>query len=300
MTLNQRSAFVVINGLQLIQCVLPSRSEGSCTVYADAADNLYVMNDYGRLEISCVFYSSADVVDELRPWVATLTADAEEIALGQLPRAGGRTRVVSQYMRSHPRSLKLTVTYKEASAYAHPEEQQLIEFITTVMLNDHFKGEVPGFVRLSHLQHKLEGVEQYKRVVGSGKVVGHYQRNLQRFIACHPQSFSLLQIAGQEVLVGLSPSAAAAAETEPSWTLANPNEQDTIIVAEMEKVLQDGPVDMSQLLAQLQQNPSTRPFFRASSNNVVQFLKRHHQTFYIRSDPVHTTRVGCRRFEEDG
>jgi len=113
--------------MQLMQCALPTASEGICQVEAPAHENLRVTDDFGRVELSCVFYASSDITGEHRPWVASLSADEEEIELGQVPHAGGRTRIVSCYVREHPQTLKFSVTYRDSSSSTHPEEEQLVQ-----------------------------------------------------------------------------------------------------------------------------------------------------------------------------
>jgi hypothetical protein len=296
MSREQRSAFVLVNGLQMMECLLPSHSEGTCAVYANAYENLRVMDDYGRVEISCVFYASSDVTEEYRPWVATLTADEEEIALGQLPRAGGRTRVVCRYVREHPQKLKLTVTYQAGQTFSHPEEDELLNYIRLIMLNDELRCFEGGFVRLSHIQNKLESLDLYKRVVGAGRSVGHYNRSFGTFIAAHPEFLQLKQVPGGEASVALAPSVAKRTWTAEDCRRREQEDQrrDAAAVDELQRILDEGSLELPALLNRLREESAFCAILRPSSRNVVCFLEQHREQFWVTCDPVHTTRVGLR------
>lgn len=291
-------ALVVVNGMQLMQCALPTASEGICQVEAPAHENLRVTDDFGRVELSCVFYASSDITGEHRPWVASLSADEEEIELGQVPHAGGRTRIVSRYVREHPQTLKFSVTYRDSSSFTHPEEEQLVQEVRLMMLNDdiRFVDRPAGFVRLSHLRSKLEGLELYKRVVGSGNISGYYQRNFQAFVSSHPAVLRTQQSAGSEFLVGL----AADADTEAAlMNVSERREREAAALAAVRHLLDDGPLEIGQLLNRMRDSATARGLFRPSSRALVGFLERHCCDFWVRSDPVHTTLVGLRFDPED-
>ena len=286
-------ALVVVNGIQLMQCALPTPSERSCVVEAPAHENLRVMDDLGRIELSCVFYASSDIAGENRPWVATLSADEEEIDLGQLPHTGGRTRIVSRYVREHPQTLKFCVTYRDSPTFAHPEEEQLVQEVRLMMLNDdiRFVDRPPGFVRLSNLRSKLEGLELYKRVVGAGNISGHYHRNFQAFVSNHPSVLRTQQSAGSEFLVGL----AIDADTEAALhNVSDRREREAAALAAVRSILEDGPLEIGVLLNRMRESKAARGLFRPSSRALVGFLERNSCDFSVRTDPVHTTVVGLR------
>jgi hypothetical protein len=282
-----RKAFVLINGLQLIQCALPTPSEGSCVVETPAQAHLRVLDDFGRIELSCVFYASSDVIGERCPWVATLWADDEEIDLGHLPHAASRARVVCRYVRNDPKTLKLTVTFRDAETYPHPEEKQLLEVLRLVLLNDGLRSTDEGFVRLSHLQNKLEGLELYKRVVG--KDDQHY-RNLYSFVVSHPKALELQRVAGGEARVAL-----VGERPESRYVDDELHESlDREAVECLKTLTAEGDVDAVTALAVLGNCDGFRRMLRPSEQVIFRFLCSHSNQFLAKHDPIHSTRVGSR------
>ena len=299
-----RRAIVLINGLQLLECVLPTQSEKICFVQVAAHENLRVMHDHGRVELSCFFFASSAVDDERRPWQGTLTADDEIIQLGQLPQPGVGTRVICRYVKQHPRTLRLTITFLDSpnATCPHPEAGELLTIVRMVLLHDDLNQTEGGFVGLSKLKDKLEHLEVYRRVVGNDKD----NRNFHAFVVAHSEVLQLRPVAGQEAQVALQPSAG-----KPLWPAADVAARQTrdarrerAIVEGIHGIVREEDLPYPEVLAQVGTLPEFRSALRASTQTFTAFLRHNDEHFWIKNDPVHTTRVGRRdtldaRLEDD-
>jgi len=327
-----QAAFVLLNGRQLMQCQLPTPSEGQCTVYADAQSNLRVMDDTGRFELTCLFYASADVTSDMRPWVAELQIDdgAEKIPLGILPKVG-EPRVVSKYIKRYPISIALAVRFIGPSWYPHPEEEVLVEEIQLLLLARAYVGltdrPTDYTVRVPKLQAKLQPLGLYQRVV-----VEHYKGNFLAFLDRQP-NLSVVMIPGGDALVtvptpesvtpelralpaiaedsdavsGRSPSDSSShsgSDKEDSHALSTtigPEviEQDT--AAAVRSILErEGELSIRQLLDRIVAEVPAwqRRNLKASTHVFVRFLQNRSNLFWVKWDTVHSTRVGLVREEE--
>ena len=285
---SKRSAYVLVNGLQLLQCPLPTRDQQRAETCFPVCQRLEVMDDRGRFELSCLFYASVDVVEEWRPWTASLKADDEEILLGQVPDIRGETRIVCRYVPHHPENFTLSVTFTDAERFGHPDEGELIKAIRLILLHDDFR-RADGFVKLSHLHNKLDTLEVYKRVLGpTVQGLGHY-RNLYAFIASHSDELELKQNPGGEATVALRDRHAT-----PRIDSEERRARDQHAVSMLAGIVADRNVDATTALATLGHCQGFRETLRPSEQMLFRFLRSHDQEFFAQHDSVHTTRVGSR------
>jgi hypothetical protein len=280
-----RSAFVVVNGIQLIQCTLPTMSEGTCAVCNDAVDNLRVSNDFGCLELTCVFYASSDVSTQSeRPWIGELIIDDNyTMYLGQLPGGEKGSVTVSHWVISYPRTLEFRLTHQQKEFYRHPEEALLVEEIQALLRDERlFPGG--GCVPHTSIQSRVEKLECYKRIVTE-----HYKGKWFSFLSQQQGSIVLVPLPGEETRVGLL------GDTRPPRTGPSQADTEEALLTAVVQILESGDHTYVELLQKLEKvkafsdrlNPSQRILFR--------FLQSHSDIFWVKLDPLHTTRVGLVR-----
>lgn len=290
---NVRSAFVVVNGIQLIQCRLPTMSEGSCAVYRDASENLQVQDDYGRFEISCLFYLSSDVAGiSDHPWIGELVVDDKYcVYLGQVPGGErGPSIVVTKYLPKYPASLEFRIIYQNKDFYRHPEEDLLAEEIQLLLLDQRL---FPRGASVPHtnVQSRVENLEVYKRIIG-----GHYKGKWVMFLT-NQDSLSLSQVAGEETRVGLRRSSEP--PEQPPHEPHDEEKSDEALLEAVMRILQSGDLTYVELLQKLEQVPAFVDRLNPSHRILFRFLQSHTETFWVKWDPAHTTRVGLIRAHKE-
>lgn len=288
------SAFVVINGVQVLECRLPTMSERQCSVYSNADSNLRVMNDYGRFEISWLCYVSGEIAQlEHRPWVAELVVDeGVVIALGQVPGVQLPPTVVSRYLPQMPRSFQFRIRYDDSPWMPHPWEEELVNELRLVLLDQQLYP--PGApVSYSNLCSRVESLEVFKRVIEE-----HYKGRGNMFFLNHKDAFLCHQVPGDEMKVSLAfPAPQASASTSSAadpLTAPARLEEDEKILSAVTQILRPGPVTTAELLQRLQNSVFTT-HLKPSASILFRFLRAHRESFWVKWDPLHTTRCGLTR-----
>lgn len=282
-------AYALVNGMQLLKCVLPTASEGMCTVEANAQSNLGVMKDHGRFEVSCLFYAETNTPE--RSYVGELIIDGEVVYLGQLPGGEGTSQqsmIVTRYVNEYPRVLQLRLRYAERLSYEHPDEALLLQELEQ-LLSDGTLFPPQGSAPHTNVHNRLKDLELYNRVVTQ-----HYNGKWTAFLANHGDQVIMHKEPGAELHLVLSPNASAYKDVDQKaedLRVAQEHE----IVEYMIRVLSESDLEYRDLLERMGQLPAFTSQLAPSMTMLNRFLQANRDVFWVKKDPEHTTRVGLVR-----
>lgn len=305
-----RCAFALVNGIQLLQCAIPTMAEGVCSVEAEAQPMLQTMPDHGRFEVSVLLYSSLEVPRST--WVVELTVDDDSpIFLGQMPlmntaapetptqvapvnrnatmsreRERGPaapTVIITRYFRAAPRRLRLAVRYLDHPSYPHPDESILLDELLRVFRDERMYP--PGTLTPhTNLHNRLKDLTVYHRVVGE-----HYRGNWLRFLFEHAEAVDVHREPKQEYKLALANDPRPIV---PPLTEEQEGIKEFLVVSTLVGFLADGPRSYKDLLLEFGDVEAFTESLHASTHMLQRFLAARPDIFWLSKDPIHTTRVG--------
>lgn len=305
------SAHILINGLQLMNCTIPTESEGSCVTYADAGDDLTVMRDHGRWEISTMLYADMAWMPETKhaTLIGELVVDGDQVLhLGALPGPDQPSNVVTRFLSKPPSSLAFRVCHDLAKAAVHPDEDALVEEVLLVM-NDETVFPKGGSTAHHNVHNRVKDLEIYNRVV-----VKHYASRWTAFVANHPDDVTLIKLKDDKNSLTLGLGSRRNDEAEPRHeelhivhandvdSAEERNEAQKAVRAKNEAIVVDKMIqtlgeeatmmEYTELLRRLAVYPEFVTCLMPSLSMVQRFVSMHKDVFWVRKDPEHTTRVG--------
>lgn len=275
-------AYALINGLQLIQCVTPTQSERTCAVFAEALENLQVMDDFGRFEISCLYYGSSDLVAaSQRPYTAQLIVDGMTIDLGRLPGGDLAPLVVTRFVPEYPKSLELRVFFSETPSNRHPDESLLIDEVRSIVTDPH--SQIMGATTRATIHNRLKDLELYTRVTENV--------SFRTLLAQHPELVALDVLPNGEPHIVLAERLTEAKQSQAAHQVMR-KRQEKAILDKLLEILEPGDLDYRVVLQQMSALPEFTAALSGSGAILSRFLLTRPDVFWFRQDAQHTTRVG--------
>jgi hypothetical protein len=278
-------AYALINGVQLMQCVAPTPSERVCAVYSEAMDNLHVMDDYGRFEVSCLFYASSDIMPSItfqRPHIAQLVVDGRVIDLGKVPGGEVPAVCVTRYVAEYPKIFELRVQYSDSARYHHPDERLLVDEVRETV-SDHGLHTTTTYSPNS-VHNRVKDLELYARVIRT--------TSFKAMISNHPDRVAMEHLPNGQFRV-------VPAEDANKHVSAGAREIDGLrksheerIVAKLTEILEQGDLDFRVVFQHMAQLPEFKATLAGSTAVLSRFLLTRPEVFWFRQDAQHTTRVG--------
>lgn len=286
--MNCSCAYALVNGMQLLQCALPTASEGICTVEDLAQQNLTVMEDFGHFEVSCLFYAgSGQIVDPA--YIGELIVDDSVIYLGQLPGGEGpKSVVVTRYVTKYPKVLKLRLRYEQRTLYDHPDEELLLQEMVQ-LLSDPILFPSGGSAPHTNVHNRLKDLEHYHRVVTQ-----HYHGKWTSFLNNHQDKIRIHKEQHSELHLVLTDNLDCFRKVDQEAEVHRA-EQENAVVESLYSVLRERDYEYRELLQRMGQIPAFTSQLTPSMTMLNRFLQSNRDVFWIRKDPEHTTRVGLIR-----
>lgn len=177
-------ASVLLNGIQLICCNLPSLGE-SCRKVASAVD-MNVTGERGGVSVDALLTTTHCAAPGCE-WRGLLVCRGQEstetISLGTVYEENATSHFV-HYLSSQPCVFELEVFHEVCSKEVNPAEQQLVTKACTILQNPRLNygcGSLSSVV----LNNRIKECELYSRVVGK-----KYCGNFVDFLRAHPETFS--------------------------------------------------------------------------------------------------------------
>lgn len=285
---------ILINGLQLIACKVPSGSEQNCKVDSEALENLHVMGDHGRFEISTMIYSTMDLAkSQTANIIAELVVDKDIIIyLGQIPAGTEPGYTVSRYLNHVPKHFELRVKRENWLYYPHPDEELLVGEVLA-LLSDPSLFPLHGSAPHTNLHNRIKESECYQRVI-----INHYGGRWISFLNNHPYAIYTHRDPKLEMrLVAVADKSIFVSADIDHEEANRVNEAE--IVQKVFSILQGGEVEYSALLEKLTEVEGFTRGLAPSVTMLKRFLLSHDDIFWMRKDPEHTSRVGLLRFHAD-
>jgi hypothetical protein len=275
-------AYALINGIQLLQCVAPTPSERMCAVYSEPLDNLLVMDDYGRFEVSCLFYGSSDLIPAYqRNHIAQLVVDGQVLDLGKIPGGDVPAVVITRYFAEYPKSFEFRVLFSEGNArYSHPDEPLLVEELREVVLDDHLPMSAAS---RASVHNRVKDLELYARVMRN--------TTFKALIANNPERIMIEPLPnGPPLLVPTEVAPTVYGKAHELEEIRKVQEQR--IITKLTEILTPGDLDFRNVFQHMTTLPEFRANLTGSPSVLCRFLLNRPDLFWFKQDAQHTTRVG--------
>ena len=269
-------AFALINGMQLLQCVAPTPSERVCAVYSPAMENLLVMDDHGRFEVSCLFYGSTDSVACVWPHVAQLIVDGRCFDLGKLPGGDVPAVVITRFVATYPKKFELRVTYTEDPKYYHPDEALLVDEVRSLV----DESLMPASHSRVAVYNRVKDLELYTRVTRT--------TSFKAVLASHPERLTVEYDHGTARISTVDGRHCATQQDYEVFRV----QHEARIVSKLEELLQAGDLDFRVVFQKMVNLPEFKATLTGSTAVLSRFLLSRPDIFWYRQDAQHTTRVG--------
>lgn len=295
------AVYALVNGLQLIRCpfdgsdVPVDDDDGATNVVPDtvrsavaapAAKDLTIMEDVGRFELTLLFYCSEPLLTApQQPCVARhfgeLVVDGTAVYLGALPMNGAPPVSIARYLDKYPEKFELRVV-STTRRLPHPEEESLLLEMHAILCDARLTPP-GGSVSLNLMTSRLQELAVYPRVTAN--------TNLRSIIALHPDRFAL--VAGPTGDMHVTKAADAHTYEGPNAARALVrDQQEAVIVRHLKEILASGEKEYVDVLQRLSLVPEFTGQLTPTAAVLRRFLQTHSDVFWLRKDPMHTTRVG--------
>ena len=302
-------ATVLLNGIQLLRCVLPPAGQ-SVRVESPAGD-VNVSGSRGCLPLDVLYVVPHRPAGPGNEWHATLAATVElpegqvlvhDVSLGAVHQLGGSTHT-SHVLPGRPISFSVSVAQTEVCARSPPIEQQLVKEVAAILENPRLNRE-RGSLSSVLINNKAKESVLYDKVVGS-----LYNKSWSDFLKAHVDDFTVFYYNDAEIRErALSPhikrsDARVCLASRPRTSVCGADQLrcDGLRGGEeglkhfLMSTLSQGEVSQRDLLARLKHCKGFTDSLYPTFSLLMRFLVCHGDAFTWASDPDQPARIGVRR-----